>query len=194
MVDGIYECPSISRDEVNCLIDHAASGCRQAYLKLFQLHEPRLTRYVARLIPDLCQTEDVVQDVFIAGMTKISDHHRGVPLENWLVSIARNRSYTALRDFVKRKATSFSSGEGFEECASHIDSPEAEGIWIEEMAEVRDAIANLPEKFRVVITLRYYEEMSYEQIAETLEIPVGTVKSRLFTAHVELKQTLEEVV
>jgi RNA polymerase sigma-70 factor (ECF subfamily) len=61
------------------------------------------------------------------------------------------------------------------------------------MAEVRDAIANLPEMSRVVITLRYYEGMSYEQIAETLEIPVGTVRSRLFAAHVKLRQALEEV-
>jgi RNA polymerase sigma-70 factor (ECF subfamily) len=141
----------------------------------------------------LGQTEDVVQDVFIAGMTKISDHDRGVPLENWLIRIARNQSYTALRDFVKRKAISFSSGEGFEECATHNDNPESEYICLDRMAEVRDAIANLPEMSRVVITLRYYEGMSYEQIAETLEIPVGTVRSRLFAAHVKLRQALEEV-
>ena len=146
------------------------------------------------LVRDEHVAEDLVQDAFLRAFRYFASF-RGDDARPWLLGIVRNRCYTWFAQ-QKRAAEFELDVEGAD--AAGLDgeglpqTPETLLARKVERAQVRDAIARLPVAFREVLVLREIEELPYEDIARVMEIPKGTVMSRLARARRQLQEMLEE--
>jgi RNA polymerase sigma-70 factor (ECF subfamily) len=144
-----------------------------------------LARWLTRNERD---AEDVVQEAFLRAL-KHFDTFRGGDARPWLLKIVRNTYYTWIyRNRVTEAMTPFDEEEDI-----HVsDAPNPEMLLLKESDKqlVRSALRKLPTEFLEVIVLREFEELSYKQIADTVQVPVGTVMSRLARARGRLAQIL----
>jgi RNA polymerase sigma-70 factor (ECF subfamily) len=144
-----------------------------------------LARWLTRNERD---AEDVVQEAFLRAL-KHFDTFRGGDARPWLLKIVRNTYYTWIyRNRVTEAMTPFDEEEDI-----HVsDAPNPEMLLLKESDKqlVRSALRKLPTEFLEVIVLREFEELSYKQIADTVQVPVGTVMSRLARARGRLVQIL----
>lgn len=162
------------------LLAAVLSGDQAALAALVTRHHTLLLGYLYRLVGgDRPLAEDLVQETFLRILRQ---HTRpsNCPFKPWLYKIATNLA----RDHFKSAAVRQRGrrGDGDEALFRLYDSapgPEERALAAEQGSEVRAALAQLSEDYRVVVALRYYQGLSLQEIAETLEIPLGTVKSRL---------------
>ncbi len=175
------------------LLRQAQQGDLFAYEDLHIRLEPPIGRFVRRLIGDTPEAEDAIQDTFVSFYMHMD---RIEPVENlrpYIFRIARNRCYDMLRrqgrydhlsldDEPTNVRVSFSLHEK--------DMPEDTAHWLLLLMEVQQAMELLPENQRQAIILYAEEEMSYAEIAEVMEVSIGTVKSRLFHAKAKLRGLL----
>jgi RNA polymerase sigma-70 factor, ECF subfamily len=135
------------------------------------------------------EAEDLVQETYTKALRGFSSYQPGTNFRAWMYRILRN---TFLTSRTGLQATRTVSLDDDETLLSPTDSGTPEAIIIERsnQALVQDAIAELPVKFREILLLCEVEEMSYQQIAETLSVPVGTVMSRLSRARAALREVL----
>jgi len=146
-----------------------------------------LARWLTRSEHD---AQDVVQDAFLRAF-KFFDGFRGANSRSWLLSIVRNASYNWLQKNRKSEVTSVFDEE-LHEAEAVVSDPLAPLLRDAEQQLVRQAIEELPVEFREVTILRELEGMSYKEIAEINEIPIGTVMSRLARARKQLQTQLTE--
>jgi RNA polymerase sigma-70 factor (ECF subfamily) len=151
----------------------------------------RITRVVAGLIRDRDAVDDVVQETFVKAYYRIGSFHGDAGLYTWLYRIAVN----AAKDHAKRRRRR--PCVALEDLPAGVASlPSSEPVAIERLEDrerrlaVRAAVESLPPRFRAVIVLREVEGLRYEEIAEVLDISLGTVESRLFRARRRLKARL----
>jgi RNA polymerase sigma factor (sigma-70 family) len=146
------------------------------------------------LLRDDQSAQDVVQDAYLRGLQYFDSFHGG-DARPWLLGIVRNCCYTWLKD----RGRAVTQLEFDEERDSGVDSPNPNTIGqnpeqllmrIQDRERINKAIEGLPVVFREVIVLRELEELSYEQIAEAVAIPLGTVMSRLARARALLRAML----
>lgn len=176
------------------LLRDAQQGDMQAYEELQMLLERDIRRFVRRLVGDDFTTDDVVQDVFIAFYNNLQ---RIQPVENlrpYLFRIARNRCYDDLRR-VGREDTLSLDDEPVQVRVSYVEAahtprPDDATHWLLLHLEVRDAIDQLPEVQRQALILFSEEGLSYAEIADVMDVNVGTVKSRLYYAKKNLRGLL----
>ena len=146
-----------------------------------------LARWLTR---DARDAEDVVQEAYLRAL-KHFDTFKGGDARPWVLKIVRNTYYTWIhRNRVNEAMTPFDEEEDI-----HIsDAPNPEMVLLKQtdMKLVRQALRKLPTEFLEVIVLREFEELSYKQIAETIQVPVGTVMSRLARARGRLAQIILE--
>lgn len=177
------------------LLRQAQAGDYDAFEALYASLEPSLQRFARRLIGDGPEADDVVQDTFIA----LYNHMRRIdPVENlrpYVFRIARNRAYDTLRkqgrfnqlsleDEPVNVRVSFTASQ---DCLQ----PEDATHWLLLYMEVQEAMERLPELQRQALILFSEEDMSYAEIAEVMEVSIGTVKSRLFHAKKTLRGLLK---
>ncbi|MEY2429236.1 MAG: hypothetical protein QOJ40_2121 [Verrucomicrobiota bacterium] len=144
-----------------------------------------LARWLTRNEHD---AQDVVQDAFLRAFKFFGGFHGGNS-RSWLLSIVRNTTYTWLQKNRKHElATVFD--EGVHDIEDTSSSPEALLIKNSDRQEVMRALEQLPVEFREVMIFRELEGMSYKEIAEMAEVPIGTVMSRLARARKQLQQSL----
>ncbi|HVR38164.1 MAG TPA: sigma-70 family RNA polymerase sigma factor [Thermoanaerobaculia bacterium] len=156
------------------LVLRAQSGDRDAFDALLRDVAPPLHRYIARLVDDVALADDVTQDVLIAIVRKITWLNDPSLFRAWAYRIASRAAFRALR---KRRAVIF---EPIEEATAFIEStPEP---WLEER------VARLSPASRAVITLHYFEEMPLADVADILDLSLGTVKSRLAYGLTQLRK------
>ena len=144
-----------------------------------------LARWLTR---DERDAEDVVQEAYLRAL-KYFDTFKGGDARPWLLKIVRNTYYT----WIQRNRVSDAMTPFDEEEDVHIsDAPNPEMLLVKEADQqlVRRALRQLPTEFLEVIVLREFEELSYQQIAETVQIPLGTVMSRLARARGRLAQII----
>ena len=141
-----------------------------------------LARWITR---DPHQAEDVVQEAYVRAFTYFASL-RGTDGKRWFLTIVRNAAYAALR---KRRADE--RVEPIEEPLTEV-TPEAQLIREVDAARLDAEIAKLPLQYREVLVLRELEELSYKEIAEIIDAPLGTVMSRLSRARALLQRTLVE--
>ena len=153
--------------------------------QLVALHHESLYRYAYRLTGSVPDAEDLTQQVFLTAQTKLSQVRDAQCVRSWLFAVLRN-SY--LRSFRKRVPIPVANLE------LNIDSIPEEAVVDEGLDRERLQIAlnELPDDFKMVLLLFYFEECSYLQIAERLELPIGTVMSRLSRAKSHLRLKLYE--
>jgi RNA polymerase sigma-70 factor (ECF subfamily) len=182
--------------EDTVLIERALAGEQWAYEGLVRRHQQVVARVVQRITrrPEL--VPDLVQEVFISAFQELPRFRRQSGFLTWLYRIAVNTALEALRKEGARQRTYLRAALDAECFPSSLIVHEqlcGERLALsrELQMEVRDALERLPAEARAILTLRYFEEFSTPEIAEILQVPEGTVRSRLFYARQELMKIME---
>ena len=172
------------------LVNRAQRGDRNAFGELVRRHYQSVVRVVYSMCGDTALAEDATQEAFIRAWINLPSFQPTAPLRNWLFRIAINAALDVLR---KKPEESLEESQ-VTMITDQAVSPETALIEKERVALIRQAMKNLPEASRSVLVLREYGELSYQEIAKVLEIPVGTVMSRLNYARTRLRETLRGVL
>jgi RNA polymerase sigma-70 factor (ECF subfamily) len=178
------------------LIRAAQRGNLDAFNELVLAYQDRVYNLAYRIMGDPAAASDAAQDTFIKAYRKLGTF-RGGSFRAWLLRIVANRCYDELRRYKRRPITSFEDFGDMDEEANPVltseeESPE-ERVERQQLAHyLQDAIQTLSADQRVVLVLSDVEGMNYAQIADAVEIPLGTVKSRLSRARAHLRDHLRE--
>ena len=190
--------PSPPTDSDEQLLARLREGDREVFGPLVRRYERELYGYLRRYVGDDDLADDVFQTTFLAVFRKIQQYEPGRPARPWLYAIATNQAIDALRKQNRRAdrradLMTAPDDEGvprplFELLPSAQESPPDHAERGEQRERVRAVVARLPDLLREVILLAYFQGMKYRDIADALEIPLGTVKSRLHAALVKLTE------
>jgi RNA polymerase sigma-70 factor (ECF subfamily) len=173
------------------LIESALAGNSAAFGDLVRKYQDRLYNTIVHLIGSTEDAKDVVQDAFVKAFVKLESFQRSSAFYTWLYRIAFNTAMSRQRR--RRETRSID-----DDCGHDPADPTAalaDRLEQEELAgQVRTALATLSEEHRLVLVLRDIDGCEYEAIAEILEIPLGTVRSRLHRARLQLRDQLKKVL
>ncbi|HSO12399.1 MAG TPA: sigma-70 family RNA polymerase sigma factor [Anaerolineales bacterium] len=169
------------------LVTQAQNGDRNAFSELVRLHAQGVLNVIYRMCGDMQLAEDAAQETFIRAWQNIPSYRPQASLRNWLYRIAVNAGMDMLR---KEKRI---LPDDIEDLHLTDGRPGLESLVSQQERTilVQKAILSLPEASRAVLVLREYEGLSYQEISSTLDIPVGTVMSRLNYARNLLKAKLQ---
>jgi RNA polymerase sigma-70 factor (ECF subfamily) len=170
------------------LVSKAQQGDRSAFGELVRHYHPGVVNVVYRMCGDVQLAEDAAQEAFLRAWLHLASYRPQASLRNWLYRIAVNAALDALRN---ERGT-----PGDLESVTSADQhpgPEAELYQRERARQVQQAVLSLSESNRAVLILREYGGLSYQEIAAALEIPVGTVMSRLSYARNRLRGLLADL-
>lgn len=177
------------------LIDRFQKGDEQAYVELVNRYRDRLMNFAFRFVNDEEQAADIVQDTLLKLYTHRHYYRNIAKFSTWIYTIAANLAKTELRKKKRHKVTNLSQ-MGREEREYELPAVEAEsGQMIQEQyaeKQIQQAIQTLPLHFRTVIILRDIQELSYEEISNIVDVPLGTVKSRINRARLQLQKALKD--
>ena len=177
------------------LISRFQNGDEQAYTELANRFRDRLMSFVFRFVNDSVVAEDIVQDTLVKLYTH-KDYYRNIAkFSTWIYTIAGNLAKTELRKNKRRKVTNLSE-MGKDDWQYDIPSDEDTAKTVHEQfvgEQIQKAIQSLPDHFREVIILRDIQELSYEEVSSIVEVPLGTVKSRINRARLQLQEMLKEL-
>lgn len=177
---------TIPADSEADLIAQAQTGDRSAFGELVRRHQAGVVNVAYRLCGDVQLAEDAAQEAFIRAWLNLASYRPTSPLRNWLYRIAVNAALDALR---RPPEASLDEGRAIMASEAHRE-PEAAYIRQERAQRVQKALLSLTPPNRAVVVLREYEELSYREIAAALDIPIGTVMSRLNYARNALRELL----
>ena len=184
---------------VECMLDHQSDeallgayreGDREAFNVLVERYSNELVQFLAKQTGSRAAAEDVFQETFLQVHNSASTFDLDRRFKPWLYTIAVNKGRDWHRRNARRKAVSLSmnvgrdgEGQSFADLMEgDLPSP-SEGMEDRELQDrVKQIVDGLPAHYREILLLSYFQKMSYTQISETLEIPLGTVKSRLHSA------------
>jgi RNA polymerase sigma-70 factor (ECF subfamily) len=179
--------PLIVEDE-NGLIEQARRGDRNAFGELVFRYYPGVVRVVYHMCGDTGLAEDMAQEAFLRAWLALPSFRPQSSLRNWLYRIAVN----ATLDVLRRRKDELLEDQADRMIADQTAGPETSLIEKERVALLRQAMHSLPEAARSVLVLREYGSLSYQEIASVLDIPVGTVMSRLNYARNRLRDLLKD--
>ncbi|MBL9077363.1 MAG: sigma-70 family RNA polymerase sigma factor [Planctomycetes bacterium] len=174
------------------LIAAILDGSEAAFAQLVDRHQDRLFRLLSRYCRDPVECEDLAQEVFLKVFRKLHTFQQNSAFYTWLYRIAVNAATDHLSRASHRRLRLVEDdrvldGDGDQEGESGPTAP----LLAAELAEVtRRIVDGLPEKYRTILILREYEDLSYTDIAAVLQVQLGTVESRLFRARQRFKEQL----
>ena len=175
------------------LILRFQEGDINAYNELVKRYKDRLLNFVLRYFNNVEQAEDVVQDTLIKLYTHASYYKNVAKFSTWIFTIAKNNALTELRKNKRKKTDSLWTEDGqiidINSKEESLDSKVQNEIAIDQLNKFLDEI---PENFRMAVVLRDFQELSYEVISSIIEVPIGTVKSRINRGRVKLVKLLKE--
>jgi RNA polymerase sigma-70 factor (ECF subfamily) len=169
------------------LVDRVAKGDRAALRLLFMRHHARVYRFVVRQTGSEMVADDVANEVFLELWKQAPGFEGRSEVSTWLLGIARFKALSALR---KRKEEQIDDDEAAA-VPDDSDTPEVLAMKEDKSAALRRMIDALPQEHRIVIDLAYYHGKSVTEIGEVLDIPVATVKTRMFYARKKLGEALK---
>jgi RNA polymerase sigma-70 factor, ECF subfamily len=173
------------------LIAAVLDGSEAAFADLVDRYQDRVFRLLGRYCRDRVECEDLAQDVFLKVFRKLHTFQGDSQFFTWLYRIAVNAATDHLSRASSRRLKLVEDTGVFERADGDEGQP-AEPLMAAELAAItRRIVDELPEKFRTILVLREFEELSYTEIAEVLQIQLGTVESRLFRARQRVKDALE---
>lgn len=174
------------------LIDATLAGDQAAYGELVGLHQDRLRNTLLRFTGSAEEAEDVAQEAFVQAYLKLESFQRSSRFYTWLYRIAFNLAVSKGRKRRPRVSLNAVQEAGGPEPTATAPTPESPLLENERAELLHAAIGELAEDHRQVLVLREFEGLDYQQIAEVLSTPIGTVRSRLFRARAQLKELLQE--
>ena len=172
-------------------IARTLDGDREAFGDLVRKYQDRLYNGMVQILRHEAEAEDTVQEAFILALTKLDSFRGKSGFYTWLFRIAYNAAISRIR---KRKPTTSLENPATEsqlQLPSDLPAPEAGLVQRERAAQLMQALGQLSEEHRHILVLREMEEMDYSAISDVLGLPVGTVRSRLHRARMQLKELLE---
>ena len=196
--------PPTPADTDLMLVERTVAGDQKAYELLVLKYQRRIERLIGRMVRDTNLVEDIAQETFIRAYRALSQFRGEAQFYTWLYRIAVNTAKKALGDLKRDPLVSENALRGGDEEdetsaveneLTTAETPETVLAAKEIAAAVNSAMEALPEELRQAVTLREIEGLSYEEIAEVMNCPIGTVRSRIFRAReaisVKIKPLLE---
>ena len=188
------------RDIDQLLVERVQRGDKKAFELLVIKYQRKLMRLVSRLVRDQAEAEDVVQDAFIKAYRALPQFRGDSAFYTWLYRIGINTAKNYLVTQGRRAPTSTDAdveeAETFDDADNlrDINTPESM-LATKQIAEtVNLAMGSLPKELRTAITLREIEGLSYDEIAEAMGCPIGTVRSRIFRAREAIAEKLRPLL
>jgi RNA polymerase sigma-70 factor (ECF subfamily) len=181
------------------LIAQALNGSQKAYTLLTERHRASVYHIVYKIVRDAETANDLVQETFMKAFASLASYRSDYRFSTWLYKIAANCSIDHLR---KRRIQALSlerhldenSDQAKIEVPDYSYHPERDLERKEQRFSIEEAIESLPPKYREVIIYRHKDDKSYEEIADLLNMPIGTVKARIFRARELLKKKLKSTL
>ncbi|NLX13505.1 MAG: sigma-70 family RNA polymerase sigma factor [Phycisphaerales bacterium] len=188
---NVWICAAVNMPtDEQLLADHLA-GQGESFELLVRRHAPELFRFLMRFTGSAATAEDLVQETFLQVYLSAESFDRSRRLKPWVFTIAANKARDLLRSRGRRPEVPLDARIGSDEqegqrfldfLADDAELPAAALERSEEDELVRSLVSDLPDHFREVLILCYYHQFPYKEIAEMLDVPLGTVKSRLHAA------------
>ena len=180
------------------LVQRAQRGDLRAFDLLVLKYQGRIAALVSRYVSDAGEVEDVTQEAFIKAYRALGNFRGDSAFYTWLYRIAANAAKNHLVAKGRRPGAdaTIEDAEGFDEggMLSESASPEALAMGGELAAVVESALNALPDELKAALMLREFDGLSYDDIADVLGCPVGTVRSRIFRAREAIDQRVKEQI
>lgn len=182
------------RDET--LAFEAREGNMQAFADLVERHKGRVYRTLYQVVGDANDAQDLSQEVFVKLFRSLGTYRGDAAFTTWLHRLTLNLAFDWLRARRRRplqvplEPTADRDDRPVPELPSQEAGPEEIALRAERRQSVRQAVQNLSPDYREVVLLHHFHHLSYQQIADRLEIPVRTVETRLYRARAQLKKVL----
>lgn len=197
--DQAQERRSASRKEDSELIRQAIAGDQEAFRRLMDKYRPAIYHLISRMISDKTEVHDLTQETFVKAFASLKSFNHFYAFSTWIYKIASNTCIDHLR---KKKLQTFSidqsldsDGDDFSYELPDVTYGADKEILTDQRSQlVSRAIDALPRKYRDVIMLRHLEEKNYDEIAEILGLPLGTVKAHIFRGRELLYKYLREKI
>jgi RNA polymerase sigma-70 factor (ECF subfamily) len=183
--------------DISQLIERALEGDQKAYSDIVSRFREQIYHFIFRMVKDKAQAEDLTQETFIKAFRALASFNSNYAFSTWLYKIAANNCI----DYFRKKKLATTSidtpikakdGELQRDFPDQDQGPESELISKEQTNQIQTAIDSLPPKYKEAILLRHSQDKSYEEISEELDIPLGTVKVRIFRAREMLKARMKD--
>ena len=172
------------------VIEQVLNGQTDQYEVLVLRYQNRLLKFLTYASPQWMDPDDLVQEAFLRAFRKLDQFRCEGNFYSWLVRIAYNQMVTCMRQ-QKKPPTSLdwiAESSGQTPADGAIDAaPDSQMVQSERVQTIRNALAEIPEMFRIPLLMKEFDDLSYEQIASIHDCPVGTIRSRIFRARQELK-------
>jgi RNA polymerase sigma-70 factor (ECF subfamily) len=176
------------------LIAETLAGDAAAFGQLVRKYQDRLYNALVQSLGMWDEAHDVVQDSFVQAFLKLHSFQGQSKFYTWLYRIAFNTAASSRRKRRPSLSLDHNRESGGPEPLFGGEAPHDRALQAERVERVQRALATLTDDHRTILVLREIDGMAYEEIAEILELPVGTVRSRLFRARMQLREELKEVV
>ncbi|MDB5079634.1 MAG: hypothetical protein JWP00_1558 [Chloroflexi bacterium] len=174
--------------EEEAIVSRVLAGDVEAFSELIDRYKVAVYNLCARMLGDPTEAEDAAQEVFVRAYTQLRSYTSGRKFSTWILSIASHYCIDMLR---RRKPSVDLEAIAFWK-QSDQPEPEERALTGEVRDEVRELLNKLPDKYRGVTILRYWNDLSYDEIAQATGLSVATVKTRLFRARELLAKELEK--
>jgi RNA polymerase sigma-70 factor (ECF subfamily) len=185
---------SMANQDDQQLIRRTLDGHNEAFGHLIRKYQDRLYNGMVHILRSEPEAEDVVQDAFVLAFTKLKSFKGDSAFFTWLYRIGYNVAITRIR---RRKSNVSIEGKDETGRLDFPDSGPAPETRMEQQEQARQlmkAMDRLSEEHRAILVLREMEELDYDAISEVLDLPIGTVRSRLHRARTQLREQLELIM
>jgi len=175
----------------------ALKGDQKAFKKLTEKYQRPLQYHVSRMVKEGEQIEDLVQEAFVKAFDNLESYNTNYAFSTWLYRITTNHTIDYLRK-KKLKTTSIDKPIKTRDGELSFELPDDDAVTDRSIIKrerrkiITTAIENLPDKYRQVIEMRHIEELSYQEISDKLDLPLGTVKAHIFRAREMLYKALKD--
>ena len=179
------------------LVEAAKNGSQAAYAELMERYRESVYFTMFKMVKNTDDADDLTIEAFGKAVNRLEQYSPSFAFSAWLLIIASNNCI----DFIRKKRikvtsmdTGFTRDNGeviYFDAKSNTQNPEEAIIQSQKVKMMRNLVSKLKPRYRELVELRYFEELSYEEIAETLNLPLGTVKAQLFRARDFLANMIE---
>jgi len=170
-------------------VEAAIAGDHNAFAQLVDRYKAPVYSLAYRMLGTSGDAEDAAQEIFVRAYTKLATFDRSRKFSTWLLSIGSNYCIDVLR---RRRATMVDLDDVAFAVPDQAPGPERRAVDQEQRVAIARAVQRLPETYRLVTILRYYHDLSYEEIERTTGLSEATIKTRLFRARRQLEELLKQ--